>query len=396
MTHIRGARRAHPWLSRLAVPIGAAALTVLVARAQQAGLHLYPQLSSGSYLTALLPGRLAVEGPRLLPVLACGLLLGRGRHPVAVACTFVALSAVAPVLAPLLVALFTVARTRPVRTTAGTAGAALLPVLAHPLLSPSAGPLAHFGPLGVATTVSALACVAGAVGWGLYIAGVQERARRAEADADLRAQQARQRSREEIAREMHDVLAHRLTLLSMHAGALEFHPTAPPDRLAEAAGVIRQSATRALEDLQDVLHVLRAPTVDGPAEPPQPTLEDLPRLVEESRAAGVRIDLEQRIDTADPLAPTTGRTAYRAVQEALTNHRKHAPTAPLSLAVTGDAEAGVTITAANPLAPPPAPAPGSRQGLIGMHERVTLAGGHMHHRLTPTGFRLEVWLPWTM
>lgn len=134
--------------------------------------------------------------------------------------------------------------------------------------------------------MSAVTLVAGAVGWGLVVVGLRERAVRAETDATLRTeqarQQARQHAREEIAREMHDVLAHRLSLLSMHAGALEYAPGAPPEQLAEAVGVIRHSATRALEDLQDVLKVLRAPVVGDHTEPPQPTHADVVQLIEES------------------------------------------------------------------------------------------------------------------
>ena len=88
------------------------------------------------------------------------------------------------------------------------------------------------------------------------------------------------------------MLAHRISLLSLHAGALEFRPDAPPDEVARAAGVIRGSAHAALQDLREVIGVLRAESTDGDApSAPQPTLADLPALVEESRAAGVRVDV---------------------------------------------------------------------------------------------------------
>ena len=93
---------------------------------------------------------------------------------------------------------------------------------------------------------------------------------------------------------MHDVLAHRVSLLSLHAGALEFRPDAPPEEIAEAAGVIRATARDALEELRQVIGVLRDGGEDGAPEPPQPTLADVPALVEESRAAGMRVRCTHR------------------------------------------------------------------------------------------------------
>ncbi|MEU1619572.1 histidine kinase [Streptomyces sp. NPDC005722] len=389
MIDVRRALHGHPRLMDAGVVVAAAGLTVLVMRVQQSGQHVYPQLSSGAFLTSLLPPVWPLQAA-LVPLLACVALFWRRRHPVALALALVALTVVCPVVVPLLVALFTVAATRPPRTTLLVTAVALLPVLAQSVLASYAGPLT------AAAAVSAVACVGGAVGWGLYVAGVRERAARAEREADLRAEQARQHAREEIAREMHDVLAHRLTLLSVHAGALEFHPTASPAQVAEAAGVIRQSAGQALEDLQDVLRVLRTPTVSAHAEPPQPAVADLELLVEESRAAGATVELHQDTEDLTTMDPATSRAAYRILQEALTNHRKHAPDGPLRLSLTGGARQGLTITARNPVRPDRAAHPaGAGQGLVGMEERAALAGGTVRRTLTATGFALEVRLPWT-
>src|SRR5581483_32847 len=102
--------------------------------------------------------------------------------------------------------------------------------------------------------------------------------------------------------EMHDVLAHRISLLSLHAGALEFHPDASPEQVARTAAVIRASAHQALEDLRVVLGMLRPGTGanDEAPEPPQPTLAALPELLAESRAVGTMVDAEVRV--ADPAA----------------------------------------------------------------------------------------------
>ncbi|WP_435862061.1 histidine kinase [Streptomyces phaeochromogenes] len=475
MIDMREAWRGRPWLTELAVAMAAVALTVLVARAQQSGLSVYPQIGGGapaSLLEELLPFHWVLTGisgiqpfawahtgsDSLAPLLACAALGLRRRHPTGLAVALILLSTGWPVVVPLLIALFTVATMRPARTTWAVTAGALVPVPVALLLAPYPP-----GPLNLATAVSAVTLVAGAVGWGLVVVGLRERAVRAETEATLRTeqarQQARQHAREEIAREMHDVLAHRLSLLSMHAGALEYAPGAPPEQLAEAVGVIRHSATRALEDLQDVLKVLRAPVVGDHTEPPQPTHADVAQLIEESRAAGVELHVRQRLDDPATMSPALARTAYRLLQEALTNHRKHAPGAPVTLTLEGGPETGLTIRVTNPLervaasgpgrdsgrdsaqdsvrdsaqdsvrdpgegpargsvpnpgpgpgpvpnpVPSPAPnpmpgsgpnpVPGSGQGLIGMRERVDLAGGRLRHRTTPTDFHLDVWLPWT-
>jgi signal transduction histidine kinase len=217
----------------------------------------------------------------------------------------------------------------------------------------------------------------------------QDRAEQAEEGQRMRIERARLGERERIAREMHDVLAHRISLLALHAGALEVRRDAPVAE-REAAGVVRQCAYDALEDLRQVIGMLR----DHPAEDrPQPTLGDVPALVAESRDAGATVDLELAESGAVPVG--VGRHAYRIVQEALTNARKHAPGAPVTVAVTGGAEHGLLVEVANTLAPG-GDLPGAGAGLIGLRERVHLAGGRLEHGPTPAGeFKLRAWLPWT-
>jgi signal transduction histidine kinase len=243
------------------------------------------------------------------------------------------------------------------------------------------------------------------VGWGLFVRvrrdlvdSLHERASRLENEGRLRAEQARSAERERIAREMHDVLAHRLSLLSLHAGALEFRPGAPPEEIAATAGVVREAATAALEELRDVVGVLREGT-DGEVRRPQPTLADLPTLIEESRAAGTRIEsaLDLPADGEDGGAAGVGRTAFRVVQEGLTNARKHAPGALVRVRVAADEEE-LTVEVRNraPLRPAPAPAlPGAGSGLIGLGERVELAGGELRAEVGEGGdFVLAATLPW--
>jgi signal transduction histidine kinase len=240
--------------------------------------------------------------------------------------------------------------------------------------------------------------------WGMFVRArrqlvlsLRDRAEQAEAEQELRVQQARQVERTRIAREMHDVLAHRISLLSLHAGALEFRPDAPPDEVAKAAGVIRSSAHQALHDLREVIGVLREDQADEAPVPPQPTLGDLPALVDESRQAGMRVRLHDGVRRPDEPPASVGRSAYRVAQEALTNARKHAPGVTVDVTVEGGPGVGLTVEVRNP-APVGAAAsgiPGAGTGLVGLTERVQLAGGKLAHGRTGDGaFRVRAWLPW--
>ncbi|QSY47113.1 MULTISPECIES: sensor histidine kinase [Streptomyces] len=334
--------------------------------------------------------------------LGCAAVFLRRRWPVQLAVALLVAGSLAHYMTgPALVAVFTVAAGRPWRVTAWVAALAFapLPVFLYEL------PETDESRAGAALTYFAL--IAGALGWGLFrrsrrqlIDSLRERAELAEAESALRAAWATQRAREEIAREMHDVLAHRLSLLSVHAGALEYNPGAPPAEIGRAAGVIRDSAHQALQDLREVIGVLRAPVGDGR---PQPTLGDVARLVEEARKAGTRIDYEPPGEAETGAAPAAlGRTAYRIVQEALTNARKHAPDVPVRVRISGGPGGGLGIevrnalpdaTAGGPSSAGPA-IPGAGQGLIGLGERAALAGGRLEHGRDGADFRLAAWLPW--
>jgi len=240
------------------------------------------------------------------------------------------------------------------------------------------------------------------VAWGMFRRSRRqaqcERARRAEAEEQLRVEQIRYAERTRIAREMHDVLAHRISLLSLHAGALEFRPDAPPEEVARAAAVIRASAHQALEDLRVVIGVLRDRSDGQGPQPPQPTLAALPGLLEETRAAGMRVHAEVRLPDMAAVPDAIGRHALRIVQEALTNARKHATSAPVELRLDGAPGRGLEINVRNPspaLATGESKIPGTGAGLLGLTERATLSGGRLEHGLDEHGdFRLHAWLPW--
>jgi signal transduction histidine kinase len=257
----------------------------------------------------------------------------------------------------------------------------------------------------VSDQVFGLVITAAVFAWGMFVRArrqlvlsLRERARRAESEQQLRVAQARQAERARIAREMHDVLAHRISLLSLHAGALEYRPDAPPEEVARAATVIRDSAHQALRDLREVIGVLRDDPADDHPDRPQPTLADLPALVDESRHAGMRVRLDRRVTDLGAVPDGVGRSAYRIVQEGLTNARKHAHGTRVDVTVAGTAGDGLTVEVRNPWPvgeQPAVPIPGTGTGIVGLTERASLAGGRLEHGRTPSGdFRLFAWLPW--
>lgn len=339
------------------------------------------------------------EADQLIGALACAAIWLRRRWPVGLAVAMVLVSLASDTAGgAAAIALFTLAVHRPFRYVGWIGGLSIAVVPFIYWLRPDAD-LPY-----LVTVLVGVLINASVIGWGMFVRSrrqlllsLRDRAIRAENEATLRAEQAQRLARESIAREMHDVLAHRLTLLSVHAGALEFRPDAPREEIVRAAGVIRESAHEALQDLREVIGVLRGGGEDGEASGrPQPTLAALETLVAESRDAGMKVALDHRV--ADPAAvpAAVGRTAYRIAQEGLTNARKHAPGAEVTVLVSGAPGEGLTLSVRNPPPPGDVPkVPGSGQGLIGLTERATLAGGRIEHgSAADGGFRVDAWLPW--
>jgi signal transduction histidine kinase len=250
------------------------------------------------------------------------------------------------------------------------------------------------------------AFTAAAIAWGMFVRArrqllfsLRDRAQRAEADQLVRAERARLAERTRIAREMHDVLAHRISLVALHAGALEVARELPPAQVRESAALLRLTAHQALEELRDVIGVLREESgQERPSTVPQPTLADIPRLVEETRRSGAKIDFEMQVDGATDAPGHLGRDAYRIVQEALTNVSKHALGTLAHVHVAGAPNRGLHVCVRNPPAVRfhnhPAP-PGSGTGLLGLQERVNLANGVLVHGPDASGnFVVEADLPW--
>lgn len=250
-------------------------------------------------------------------------------------------------------------------------------------------------PILVAATVATLA-------WGMYIGSrrdllisLQERAEEAEAEQAIRIANARNTERARIAREMHDVLAHRISMVALHAGALAYRDDLSTEEIRRSAEVIQTSSHEALVELREVLGVLRDGPGDAAPERPQPSARDLPDLLEEFKTTGMNLSWKIDLELSSVPAPI-GRAAYRVIQEALTNAGKHAPHARASVAVSGCDDQGLLVEVQNKLGMHRSTnTPGSGLGLVGLKERVELVGGQLTKEVTAESFVLKAWLPWT-
>jgi signal transduction histidine kinase len=231
------------------------------------------------------------------------------------------------------------------------------------------------------------------------LASLRDRVDRVEREQALQVATARASERTRIAREMHDVLAHRMSLIALHAGALAYRTDLTPAETRGTAGIIQVNSQRALADLREILGLLRDTEhgSQGTGHRPQPTLADLRTLLDDERSAGAHITLRSDLPDVDALPASTGRSAYRIVQEGLTNARKHAPNAAVTVELTGRPGDGLDLAVRNPVgvgACSPG-ADGSGFGLIGLAERAAASHGRLAHGLTPDGdFVVRAWLPW--
>lgn len=195
-------------------------------------------------------------------------------------------------------------------------------------------------------------------------------------EAQLREETARVMERSRIAAEMHDVLAHRLSLIALHTGVLATRRDTLPAPVAERLGLLRTASTEALADLRDVLGALRGPDATEASAALTPAVRDVQELVDEARAAGQRVGM--RTQGHPEQAPTTHRLAvYRIVQEALTNARKHADGAPVTLHVDHGPPATLIEVTNAAGTPGEGGSVDSGYGLIGLRERVTALGGRL-------------------
>lgn len=225
------------------------------------------------------------------------------------------------------------------------------------------------------------------------VAALTERAVRAEHELEDRARAAAAAERNRLAREMHDIIGHGVSLMVVHAAAAETH-LAEPDVARRSLSAVQDAGRQAVTDLARLLGLLR----DEHAEiglTPQPGLSDLERLAGSARVGGDQLTM--RIDGDPERVPATaGLTAYRVVQEGLTNARRHAPGAPVDV-VVAVADRAVSVRVANDR---PARLPAARQragggaGIAGLRERVALFRGSLHAGpRSDGGFVLDATIP---
>lgn len=202
----------------------------------------------------------------------------------------------------------------------------------------------------------------------------------------------RERERQELARELHDTMAARLSAVSLHAGTLELMTDGKDAEVARAAKSAREASQGALDGLRDVVRVLRNPQTATPAA----GLADLATLVDEATRGGLDVRAQMFVSDPGTCDRETSHAAHRILQEAISNVRRHAPGAALRLEVRGGPESGVTITVMNWVLPDVRPSSiGGGNGLSGMDERVQLVGGTLQAGPTGDGaFMVRAWLPW--
>ncbi|MGW2631465.1 sensor histidine kinase [Streptomyces chattanoogensis] len=239
-----------------------------------------------------------------------------------------------------------------------------------------------YGPLVVLLLAVVIGLWAG--GRRRHVASLAEQVNRLRVEHELRAEQARLEERTRIAAEMHDVLAHRLTVIALHTGALKRRAADLPEPVADRIGLLRTASTDALSDLRDVLGVLRGHGTGETAASRAPGLPELSTVIDDARAAGQQVEA---VIEGDPgSVPASHRLAiHRLVQEALTNARKHAAGTTAQLTVRyGPPQSMVVVR--NPAGgSSEAAAEGSGYGLVGLAERVAALNGSLEYGPTGSG-----------
>ena len=333
-----------------------------------------------------------------LTLVASALLVIRRRQPSAVWAATTAVGVVAmllehgpaPAYAPAIVGLYTLAsRSAPRRTLAATAVTAGAPAL---IVGAQGGSTLVDAFVYGLTAWSGLAAAAGVAvrNQRAVVAAAHERARQAEATGEEEAQRRVAEERLRIARELHDVVAHHISVINVQAGVAGHLVHTDPDKAVEALAHVREASQVVLHEVPGLLGLLRTGDDDELERSPAPRLADADQLVEAARRSGLEVTWETS-GSPTPLTPGGDLAAYRVLQEALTNVARHG-VGRAQVVVSHDA-AGCTIEVRNERSGT-TPAPPDRHGVVGMRERAAAVGGELS--VGPDGGRdwvVRLWLP---
>jgi signal transduction histidine kinase len=272
-----------------------------------------------------------------------------------------------------------------------TVVAAVLTFAGHWLSLMLQQPVDHF----VLLSAGLLTWTLGSVGIGTafrirreYLVAMEDRARWALESREAEARRRVTEDRLRIARELHDVLGHQMAVIRVHAGLARRTLTTDPERAAAALTETETAAQSVLREMTGMLRLLRETDPDATTAP-APGLDDLGILIDEVRRTGLTVTVEHQVDPGR-VSGLVGVTAYRIVQECLTNAGRHSPGA-VALSLRTESEV-LVIESTNP-APTPATAPGAGYGLIGMRERVRAVGGRLTAGESEGSFRVRAELP---
>lgn len=326
---------------------------------------------------------------------ACGALLVRRRHPVRLTVVLVLASVLVPAVSGAsLIALFTAAVHRRLPTVMALVVLAVASAMVQFSLVATVGRSGYWIAVGGAVLISLLV-----VGWGIAVRArrelvllMAERMRRLRLEQESRVLEARRAVREGIARDLHDSLAHRLSLITMSAGALGYRGSAPDSDVEDMVEILRTNARLGLSELRQVVTVLRRP--DGGAVAGQHDPGALWDLVDEARASGQVVDVTWAVPV-DALAPGVRDSLYRCVQEGLSNARKHGADRQVTLRGRIEPAGTVHLDLVNPVAgrDPTGPVEGDGSGLDGLRERIGAYGGRLATSTADGCFRLQVCWP---
>ena len=372
-------------------------------------LRRHPVLVDSVLALAIAPLGLSVLGskggdhvPRLLALFFLVAMIApvpvRRRHPVGAFAAVIIAGALEVLVLPrpvgsdisVLVALYTLAAYRPRRIAVPALLICLLgAVIAIAKWLPQHA-IRDLWTLGVALAVF---CLPALTAWLLgdmmrwrrgYYHALEERAARLERERDAQAQIAAAAERSRIARELHDVVAHNVSVMVVQADGASYTLDTDPERARQAITAIAATGRQALAEMRSLLGVLRSASEEGADFAPQPGIEQLTTLLEQARASGLPVAFTVE-GVPRPLPQATALTAYRVVQESLTNARKHGGPTVTAAVTLRFCEGEVAITVTDDGKGTTKSADGQGHGLIGMRERVELFGGTVSAGPRPGG-----------